>query len=97
VHWYVRACAPPKPDLIREIKLRGLRSVSAVFAALANAREDAPSKIGLASLLKTLWARSTTTSRDAPLHQRPRARHIQKDGTSASCRASTAESPRRPS
>ena len=81
VHWYVPGVPLTKPDLIREIKLRGLRSVSAVFAALANGREDAPSKIGLASLLKTLWGKEYDDERDARfINDRVHA-NIQKDGT----------------
>src|SRR5882762_1864077 len=81
VHWYVPGVPLPKPELIREIKLRGLCSVSAVFAALANGREDAPSKIGLASLLKTLWGKEYDDERDARfINDRVHA-NIQKDGT----------------
>jgi nitrite reductase (NADH) large subunit len=81
VHWYVPGVPLPKPDLIREIKLRGLRSVSAVFDALADGREDAPSKIGLASLLKTLWGEEYDDERDARfINDRVHA-NIQKDGT----------------
>jgi nitrite reductase (NADH) large subunit len=81
VHWYVPGVPLPKPDLIREIKLRRLRSVSAVFAALANGREDAPSKIGLASLLKTIWGKDYDDERDARfINDRVHA-NIQKDGT----------------
>jgi nitrite reductase (NADH) large subunit len=81
VHWYVPGVPLEKPDLIREIKLRGLRSVSAVFDALAGGREDAPSKIGLASLLKTLWGKEYDDERDARfINDRVHA-NIQKDGT----------------
>src|SRR5207245_4994785 len=81
VHWYVPGVPLPKPDLIREIQLRGLRSVSAVFAALADGREDAPSKIGLASLLKTLWGKEYDDERDARFINDRVLANIQKDAT----------------
>jgi hypothetical protein len=44
-----------KPDLIKAVREQGLKSVSSVFAALAEGREDARSKPALASLLSTIW------------------------------------------
>jgi nitrite reductase (NADH) large subunit len=55
VHYYVPGVPLTKPELIRAIKEYGLKSVSAVFDYLAGGKEDAASKPGLASLLKTLW------------------------------------------
>jgi len=55
--------------------------VSEVFAQLAGGREDAASKVGLASLLKSLWAGEYTDERDARfINDRVHA-NIQKDGT----------------
>lgn len=80
-HWYVPGVPLEKPALIREIRVRGLRSVSAVFCALAGGREDAPSKAGLASLLKTIWGKEHDDERDARfINDRVHA-NIQKDGT----------------
>ena len=58
-----------------------LQSVSAVFDALAGGKEDAGSKPGLASLLKTLWGAEYEDERDARfINDRVHA-NIQKDGT----------------
>jgi len=70
-----------KSELVSAIKERSLRSVSAVFAALANGKEDAKSKIGLASLLKTVWGVDYEDERDARfINDRVHA-NIQKDST----------------
>ena len=68
--------------LMAAIRERGLRSVSAVFAALApEGAEDAKSKMGLASLLKMLWGSEYVDERDARfINDRVHA-NIQKDGT----------------
>ncbi len=55
VHYYVPGVPLTKPELIRAIRERNLKSVSAVFDLLAGGKEDAVSKPGLASLLKTIW------------------------------------------
>ncbi len=78
-HYYVPGVPLPKAELVREIRVRGLKSVSAVFAALADGREDAASKPGLASLLRTIWGKEYEDERDArfiKVHA-----NIQKDGT----------------
>uniref|UniRef100_A0A455T9I1 Nitrite reductase [NAD(P)H] n=1 Tax=Thermogemmatispora argillosa TaxID=2045280 RepID=A0A455T9I1_9CHLR len=81
VHYYVPAIPLTKPELVRVIKERGLRSVSAVFQALANGKEDPTSKAGLASLLKTIWGKDYEDERDARfINDRVHA-NIQKDGT----------------
>ena len=49
-----------KPDLIAAVKEKGLRSVSAVFNALAGGKEDPGSRVGLASLLRTNWGAVAT-------------------------------------
>src|SRR6202008_4433622 len=70
-----------KPELVEAIKVQNLRSVSAVFRALANGKEDPASKPGLASLLKTIWAGDYDDERDARfINDRVHA-NIQKDGT----------------
>lgn len=54
--YYVPCIPMDKPQLMAEIRERGLRSPSAVFAALAqDGAEHASSKMALASLLKMLW------------------------------------------
>ncbi|MGH3771608.1 MAG: nitrite reductase large subunit NirB [Pseudonocardiaceae bacterium] len=79
--WYVPAIPLEKPELIAEIRRRGLRSVSAVFAELAPDGEDAASKMALASLLRMLWGRRYVDERDARfINDRVHA-NIQRDGT----------------
>jgi len=81
VHYYVPGVPLTKPDLIAAIKAKGLKSVSAVFAELADGREDSGSKVGLASLLKTLWPGEYEDERDARfINDRVHA-NIQKDRT----------------
>jgi nitrite reductase (NADH) large subunit len=81
IHYYVPAVPLTKPELVAKIKELRLRSVSAVFAALAHGKEDAKSKIGLASLLKTIWGKDYIDERDARfINDRVHA-NIQKDGT----------------
>ncbi|MDQ3768777.1 MAG: NAD(P)/FAD-dependent oxidoreductase, partial [Actinomycetota bacterium] len=81
VHHYVPSIPLRKPDLVREIKERGLRSVSSVFRELAGGREDAASKPALASLLITVWKGEYEDERDARfINDRVHA-NIQKDGT----------------
>jgi nitrite reductase (NADH) large subunit len=65
--------------MIRELQLH---SVSSVFAALAlDGRADAGSKMGLASLLETMWADEFVDERDARfINDRVHA-NIQRDGT----------------
>ena len=81
VHYYVPGVPLTKPELIRAIQERNLRSVSAVFDYLAGGKEDAASKPGLASLLKTLWKGEYEDEKDARfINERVHA-NIQKDGT----------------
>jgi nitrite reductase (NADH) large subunit len=81
VHYYVPGVPLSKPDLIRAITERNLRSVSSVFDYLAGGKEDAASKPGLASLLKTLWKGAYEDEKDARfINERVHA-NIQKDGT----------------
>jgi nitrite reductase (NADH) large subunit len=81
-NWYVPGVPMDKPDLMRAILAQELRSVSAVFAALApEGAEDAKSKMGLASLLKMIWADEYIDEKDARfINDRVHA-NIQKDGT----------------
>lgn len=80
-HYYVPGVPLRKPELIAAIREQGLRSVSAVFAALADGVEDANSKPGLASLLRSLWHDEYEDERDARfINDRVHA-NIQRDGT----------------
>ncbi len=81
IHYYVPGVPLPKPELIAQIQEQNLRSVSAVFATLAGGVEDVASKMGLASLLKTLWGTDYEDERDARfINDRVHA-NIQKDRT----------------
>ncbi len=81
IHYYVPGVALKKPELIQAIKEQNLRSVSAVFQALAGGKEDPGSKAGLASLLKTIWGKDYQDERDARfINDRVHA-NIQKDAT----------------
>ena len=81
VHYYVPGIPLAKPELIVAIREMRLKSVSAVFAALVEGKEDAGSKMGLASLLKTLWGNEYEDERDARfINDRVHA-NIQKDAT----------------
>ena len=80
-HYYVRGVPLTKPQLVEAIRSRELRSVSAVFGALAGGKEDPGSKAGLASLLRTIWGREYVDERDARfINDRVHA-NIQRDGT----------------
>ena len=80
-HYYVPGVPLTKPELIRAIEAQELRSVSAVFTALAGGQEDPASKVGLASLLKTIWHDEYEDERDARfINDRVHA-NIQKDRT----------------
>ncbi len=80
-HYFVPGVQMSKPELVDAIKSFELKSVSAVFDTLADGREDASSKVGLASLLKTLWGGEYEDERDARfINDRVHA-NIQRDGT----------------
>ncbi|MCY4388969.1 MAG: nitrite reductase large subunit NirB [Desulfurellaceae bacterium] len=80
-HYYVPGVPLPKPELIAAIREKQLKSVSAVFHALVDGKEDPGSKIGLASLLKSLWPDEYEDERDARfINDRVHA-NIQHDGT----------------
>ncbi|WP_432968669.1 nitrite reductase large subunit NirB [Dactylosporangium sp. CA-233914] len=80
--WYVPGVPLDKASLMAAIRAQGLRSVSAVFAALApGGAEDAKSKMGLASLLRMMWSEQYVDERDARfINDRVHA-NIQRDGT----------------
>ncbi|WP_437671598.1 nitrite reductase large subunit NirB [Sorangium sp. So ce131] len=81
IHYYVPGVPHAKPELIRLVKERGLRSVSSVFRELAGGKEDVASKPGLASLLKGIWGKEYEDERDARfINDRVHA-NIQRDGT----------------
>jgi nitrite reductase (NADH) large subunit len=81
VNYYVPGVPLTKPELIEAVRTRNLRSVSAVVDYLAGGREDAASKPGLASLLKTVWKDEYEDERDARfINDRVHA-NIQRDGT----------------
>ena len=73
--------ARARPSSSRRSASKELKSVSAVFRALAGGVEDAGSKPALASLLSTIWAGEYEDERDARfINDRVHA-NIQKDGT----------------
>ncbi|MGY1836865.1 nitrite reductase large subunit NirB [Blastococcus sp. SYSU DS0510] len=80
--YYVPGIPMPKPELMRAIRERDLRSVSAVFAALApDGKDDAKSKMGLTSLLKMIWGHDVVPEKDGEfINDRVHA-NIQRDGT----------------
>jgi nitrite reductase (NADH) large subunit len=82
IHYYVPCIPMAKPELVAAIRDMGLKSVSAVFAALAfEGKPDAASKPALASLLITLWNDQYEDERDARfINDRVHA-NIQKDAT----------------
>jgi nitrite reductase (NADH) large subunit len=80
--YYVPGVPLEKAALMTAIREQGLRSVSAVFAALApGGTEDAKSKMGLASLLKMMWAGQYIDERDARFVNDRVHANIQRDGT----------------
>jgi nitrite reductase (NADH) large subunit len=81
VHFYVPGVPLSKADLVKAVHERGLKSVSAVFEQLTDGHEDAASKAGLASLLRTIWGKDYDDQRDARfINDRVHA-NVQKDGT----------------
>jgi nitrite reductase (NADH) large subunit len=81
IHYYVPSIPLTKPELIKVIRERRLKSVSSVFQALAKGREDATSKPALASLLITVWKGEYVDERDARFINDRVHGNIQKDGT----------------
>lgn len=81
IHYYVPCIPLNKQQLIAEVRARGLRSVSAVFRALADGKEDPGSKPALASLLNIVWKGEYVDERDARFINDRVHGNIQKDGT----------------
>ena len=80
-HYYVQGIPLTKPELVETVKSMELKSVSSVFNALAGGREDVGSKVGLSSLLKTIWDSEYEDERDARfINDRVHA-NVQRDGT----------------
>jgi nitrite reductase (NADH) large subunit len=80
--YYVPGVPLAKPALVAAIRERDLHSVSAVFAALApGGKEDARSKMGLTSLLKTIWGTDFVREKDAEFVNDRVHANIQRDGT----------------
>ncbi|HKY64612.1 MAG TPA: nitrite reductase large subunit NirB, partial [bacterium] len=80
-HYYVPGISLEKSQLIAAIKAKNLKSVSEVFRELAGGKEDADSKVGLASLLRSIWHEEYQDERDARfINDRVHA-NIQRDGT----------------
>jgi nitrite reductase (NADH) large subunit len=81
IHYYVPGVPFAKPELVEQIMSLGLKSVSSVFDALAGGIEEVSAKMGLASLLKSLWGSEYEDERDARyINDRVHA-NIQKDKT----------------
>ncbi|MGB6554489.1 MAG: nitrite reductase large subunit NirB [Candidatus Binataceae bacterium] len=81
LHYYVPAIALAKSDLVKAIREQNLKSVSAVFDALADGKDDPASKPGLASLLRTIWSDEYEDERDARFVNDRVHANIQNDGT----------------
>ncbi|MDL9939021.1 nitrite reductase large subunit NirB [Gordonia sp. ABSL1-1] len=79
--WYVPSIPMRKPELIEAIRQRDLRSVSAVFEALAPGGEDAASKMPLASLLRVVWGADWQREPGALFVNDRVHANIQRDGT----------------
>jgi nitrite reductase (NADH) large subunit len=80
--WYVPGIPMAKPELMAAIREQDLRSVSAVFAALApEGQDDARSKMGLTSLLRMIWGAGYVQENDAKFINDRVHGNIQRDGT----------------
>ena len=80
-HYYVAGIPLEKSQLIAAIKAKKLKSVSAVFRELTGGKENADSKVGLASLLRSLWNEEYEDERDARFVNDRVHANIQRDGT----------------
>ncbi|MFN2479030.1 MAG: nitrite reductase large subunit NirB [Pseudonocardiaceae bacterium] len=80
--YYVPCIPMDKAALMAEIRQRGLRATSAVFASLApDGAEHAGSKMALSSLLRMMWGDQYLDERDGRfINDRVHA-NIQRDGT----------------
>ena len=81
VHYYVPCIPLNRAELTRAVRELGLKSVSAVFHALADGKEDAASKPALASLLSIIWKGEYADERDARFINDRVHGNIQRDGT----------------
>jgi nitrite reductase (NADH) large subunit len=79
--YYVPCIPMARSELTQVIRERDLRSVSAVFDALADGKEDPGSKPALASLLSIVWKGEYVDERDARFVNDRVHGNIQKDGT----------------
>jgi nitrite reductase (NADH) large subunit len=79
--YYVPKIPLPKPDLMRIVREKGLRSVSSVFDAFGTEPEDPKSKPAMVSLLKMVWGSEYEDERDARFINDRVHGNIQKDGT----------------
>jgi nitrite reductase (NADH) large subunit len=79
--YYVPSIPLDKKELSEAVRARGLKSVSAVLAALGDGKEDAASKPALASLLSIVWQGQQVEERDARFINDRVHGNIQKDGT----------------
>jgi nitrite reductase (NADH) large subunit len=80
--YYVPGIPMAKPELVAAIREQDLRSVSAVFAALApDGQEEAKSKMGLTSLLRMIWGTEYVQENDAKFINDRVHGNIQRDGT----------------
>jgi nitrite reductase (NADH) large subunit len=80
-HYYVPCIPMNRAELTKAVREMGLKSVSAVFRALADGKEDAGSKPALASLLSIVWRGQYEDERDARFINDRVHGNIQKDGT----------------
>ena len=80
-HYYVPSIPLNKKELLEAIRAQNLRSVSEVFAALGDGKDDAPSKPAMASLLAVAWQGRQVEERDARFINDRVHGNIQKDGT----------------
>lgn len=80
-NWYVPCIPMSKPELIEAIRRQDLRSVTAVFDALAPDGEDATAKMPLASLLRVIWGNDWTREPGALFVNDRVHANIQRDGT----------------
>lgn len=80
-NYYVPTIPMNRGELTKAIRELGLKSVSAVFTALGEGKEDAGSKPALASLLSIVWKGEYDDERDARFINDRVHGNIQKDGT----------------
>lgn len=80
-NYYVPAVPLDKPALLAEVRKRGLKSVSAVLRELGDGPADEKSKMGLSSLLHSVWNDEFVDERDSRFVNDRLHGNIQKDGT----------------